>query len=569
MGTNFVSCKAKQAAADKTKAPDQLTESKEATELKFANLFISACSERMKGNLNDALNLFLDCKKINAANVALNYELGMIYKLMKSNAEALPYAKVAAEAEPKNEWYQLLLIDCYNQSRQVAQAIKVRENLVKNFPARSEFKEALALDYSFAGQYDKAIKVYDDLEKSYGVSEQISLSKVKLLKGQKKTKEALAELNKLQATNPNEVRYYAYLADYYMEQNELEKAKAMYDKISLLDPKNPNVNLALHDYYEAKGQKNEAYNALKKAFENPDLDATTKSNILIEYYKHAEQGQGDAIEKGSELGKIFLTVNPKAAEANALYADFLRLQNKPQEAALYYYTAAINEKRDYRVWENLLFTDNELMLYDSLEKHSAVAMELFPSHSGIYLYNGLANSQLKEYKKAAASLRDGLSLVNNNKALMLDFLSTLGDAYFNLKEHQKSDKAFEDALKIDADNTYVLNNYAYYLSLRNESLDKAEKLSKRTLELKANDRNYMDTYGWILYQQKRYKEAEAWLQKASQMGNKNPNILEHYGDVLYRLGKKDEALSAWLAAKDTGGNSVELLKKIKDKKLND
>ncbi len=567
---SLISCKTKKTAL---KNPDSLSngtnDSKEITELKFGNSYISACSERMKGNYKDALVFLEECKKINPTNAALNFELATIYKLTKANEQALYHAKIAAQTEPKNEWYQLLLIDCYNQNKQYAQAIKVREVLVKNFPTKSEFKEDLAIDYAIVGQYDKSFKIYEELEKSYGISEQLSLNKVKLLKSQKKSKEAEAELLKLSESNKNETRYYSYLAEFYMEQSEVEKAKSMYDNILSHNPKDPSIHLALHDYYEFKQQHAEAFAYLKKAFENSDLEVAVKANILSEYYKRAEQGQAEALEKGTELAKIFITLHPKATEANALYADFLRLQHQPKEAALYYYIAAINEKRDFRVWENLLFIDNELLHYDSLEHHSFMAMELFPNQPANYLYNGVANAQLKKYKKAERSLKDGLELVISNKAMMLDFLSSLGDAYYNLNEFQKSDKAFEDALKIDSDNTYVLNNYAYYLSLRNENLDKAEKLSKRTLELKPNDRNYLDTYGWILFQQKKYTEAETYLFRASQLGSKNPNIIEHYGDALFKTNKKEEAFLQWNAAKQAGGNSETLLKKIKDKKLNE
>ena len=84
-----------------------------------------------------------------------------------------------------------------------------------------------------------------------------------------------------------------------------------------------------------------------------------------------------------------------------------------------------------------------------------------------------------------------------------------------------------------------------------------------------NDRNYMDTFGWILYQQKKYTEAEIWLSKSSEMGIKNPTILEHYGDVLYKLNKNEEALKKWIESKQAGNNSHGLEKKIKEKKLND
>jgi tetratricopeptide (TPR) repeat protein len=196
-------------------------------------------------------------------------------------------------------------------------------------------------------------------------------------------------------------------------------------------------------------------------------------------------------------------------------------------------------------------------------------MELFPSQPTTYFFNGVANLQLRNHKKAAQSLKDGLEFVVDNKALMMDFYSNLGDAYFYLKEYEKSDKAFDDALKIDTDNTYVLNNYSYYLSLRNENLDRAEKLSKKANELSPNNRNYMDTYGWILYQQKKYKEAEEWLSTATKMGPPKADILEHYGDVLYKLNKAEEALQQWELAKKAGGNSDSLLNKIRTKKLND
>jgi Tfp pilus assembly protein PilF len=145
----------------------------------------------------------------------------------------------------------------------------------------------------------------------------------------------------------------------------------------------------------------------------------------------------------------------------------------------------------------------------------------------------------------------------------------MGDACFYLKDYAKSDKAFDDALKINADNTYVLNNYSYYLSLRSENLDKAEKLSRKANELAPNNRNYMDTYGWILYQQNKYKEAEEWLSAAAKIGPPKADIIEHYGDVLYKLNKTEEALTQWDLAKRAGGNSEALLSKIRTKKLND
>lgn len=538
--------------------------------LRLDSLYVDACALRIKGNLQEALKLFNACKKIDPTNPGVCYELGTIYKMLGVNDLALLNAKAAADADVKNEWFQLLLVECYNAQRQYNQAVKVREALVKNFPGKPEFKEDLAIQYSIIGQYDKAYKIYDELERTYGVNEQLSLNKVKLLKEQKKAKEMELELLRLLESNPNETRFYSYLADFYIENQELEKAKTMYDRILAVEPNNPTVNLALHDYYSGQGKPAEAFVYLKKAFLNQELDVATKLSIATSFYKRAlEYNDQKSRTDGFELAKIMLLVHPKSAETNLIYADFLTLDKDYREAIKFYYLAATANKSDYTTWGKLLVLDYELFLYDSLERHSSQAIDLFPSQPANYLYNGIANMQLKNYKKAVQSLNDGLEFVADNKSLMLDFYKSLGDANYYLKDYPKSDKAFEDALKIDSDNTYVLNNYAYFLSLRNENLEKAEKLSRKTNELRPNDRNYMDTYGWILYQQKKYKEAEEWLAAASKLGPKNPNILEHYGDVLYRLNKIDEALIQWSAAKKAGGFSDSLSQKIKDKRLND
>jgi tetratricopeptide (TPR) repeat protein len=530
--------------------------------------YVDACTARMKGNLQEALNLFNECAVLDPANPAVKYELGTIYKLLGVNDLALANAKACASADPKNEWYQLLLVECYNANKQYGQAVKVREALVKNFPDNTEFKEDLAIAYSITGQYDKALTIYNELERAYGVNEQITINKVKLLKQSKKLKDIEQELIKLSESNKSESRYYSYLADFYMENGELEKAKKNYDKILSVDPGNPVVNLALHDYYSAQGKTEEAFEHLKKAFQNPDLDVVTKTGIVTSFYKRSlEMNDAKAKSQGMDLAQIMIQVHPGSPEANSIYGDFLMLDNQPENALPYYYQAARNDSRDYVTWGKLLTTEYELSKYDSLERHSARAIELFPSQPGNYLYNGIANIQLKNYKKATLAFKDGLEFVVDNKTLLLDFYRSLGDASYYAKDYVQSDKAYENALKIDPDNTYVLNNYAYFLSLRNESLDKAEKLSRRTIELKPNDRNYMDTYGWILYQQKKYKEAEEWLSNAARSGPNNPNILEHYGDVLYRLNNVEEALRQWNAAKQAGGNSESLLKKIRDKKL--
>ena len=132
----------------------------------------------------------------------------------------------------------------------------------------------------------------------------------------------------------------------------------------------------------------------------------------------------------------------------------------------------------------------------------------------------------------------------------------------------ESDKAFESSIEIVADNPYTLNNYAYYLSVRNEKLDRAAEMSLQSIRIVPDNPSFEDTYGWILYQQKKYTEAEKWINNSLRNGGDKSGVVnEHYGDVLYQLGDKEKAVEYWKKAKQLGEASDLIDKKINDKML--
>jgi Tfp pilus assembly protein PilF len=143
----------------------------------------------------------------------------------------------------------------------------------------------------------------------------------------------------------------------------------------------------------------------------------------------------------------------------------------------------------------------------------------------------------------------------------------LGDAYNALKDFPNSERNYDEALLLDPKNEYVLNNFAYYLSLRKDKLEKAEKMSKLTLDLQPENINYLDTYAWILFQQGKYEDAKIYLQKAVSIGtDKSAVVFEHYGDVLFKLNDTTEAIKYWELANSKGGASEMIGKKLKEKK---
>lgn len=535
-------------------------------QIKFSYYFVEGCKERMKGNMELAENYFKECLKLDPTSIAVKYELGNVYRYNGLYDLAINYAKVCANSDIKNEWYQMLYIECLHNRRQYNDAADVYSRLIKNYPYRAEFYEGLAGEQMYAGNYEKSFKTYDELEKKFGQNEAFTLNKIKLLKQLRKTNEAELEFKNLIKFNPSEIRYYTYLAEFYQETNQPTKAMETYQQALQKEPNNPMVHLALADYYKLQNDKENFYKEIKTAFENPELEPETKTKILISFFQLAETDPNFS-KQANELLDITLRLHPTSAEAHAFKADVLYRDKKFAEAKTEYEKSISLDKNKFSIWTQLLYLESEQNDNISLEKHSAEAMELFPNQAAPYYFNGVANMQLKQYAKAIEAFNEGVEFVYDNNPLLLQFYSNLGESYNAIKNYEKSDKAFDNALKVDPDNAFILNNYGYYLSLRKTTLERAEKFSRRSNELSPNNRSYIDTYGWILYQLGKYKDAETWLSRAAKMGSPNAVITEHYGDVLYKLDKKEEALQYWKEAKLAGEGSEFLNKKIADKKL--
>ena len=144
------------------------------------------------------------------------------------------------------------------------------------------------------------------------------------------------------------------------------------------------------------------------------------------------------------------------------------------------------------------------------------------------------------------------------------FDAFLGDIYHQQGDEDKAFDAYDRTLRNNPDNALVLNNYAYYLSLRGERLEEALEMAIRANELVPDNVYYTDTYAWVLYKLGRYKEAEKIMKKCLGL-EKNPSgaNLEHYGDILLKLGKESEAMEYWKKAQQAGGASKELDQKLK------
>lgn len=546
----------------------EVTEGVNENRSEITNLFIDATNARLMGDTAKAISLYESCLAKNPKHSASMYELAQLYFESNDYSSASRFAEQASEIEPENKWYKLLLVEVYGKAGNKKKLLETCEKLVDKDPGNVDYLYELANAYLMNNDGSNAIKIYDKIEEVIGVTEEISMQKQRILLIEKKTELAAAEIEKLLKEFPDqEIRYLSVLAEMYMQAGRPDDAIRYYQQVLSKDPENPYIHITLSDYYRQKGDKKRSFDELKLGFANPALDIDTKIRVLLSYFTVNElytENKADIFE----LAQILVKTHPSEPKAHSMYGDFLLDEKRYSEARDEFRNVIRIDSSRYAVWESLLTAEIQLADYTALEEESSRAIELFPLLPIPYLYKGIALMERKKTEESISSFNTGLKLVSGNNALMAQFYTSLGDAYHRVKNYRASDENYEKALKIDPESSYVLNNYAYYLSLRNENLDKAETMAAKAVKLDPANPADMDTYGWVLYKLGRYSEALQWVEKAvAATPVPDADLLEHLGDIYFKLGETDKAVMQWQNALKAGNGSEFLEKKIKERKL--
>jgi len=548
------------------KAKKQLSE-EDQINLKY--LFVNANKEKILGNMDKAGELFAQCIRIDGSCHAAMYELALIYADQKKINDALFFARSANQVDPANTWYRLFLAELLMASKKSAEGEAVYAGLHKEYPHNVDyaFKYASALLYN--GKIIETIKVYDKVEEEIGINADLTIEKERLWLRLGKVDKAAAEIERLIAKEPHEIKNYSLLVELYQVNEMPDKALETIQRMQKVDSTSPYVYLALAEYYRSTNDKEKSFEQLKLAFASQELEQELKVKIISSYMP-VVQGNPEMLDQALTLSKIMTEAHPNDAISLAIYGDLLMVSDK-YEAAREQYTASLAiDNKSVIVWQQMLICQSQLSDFKGMLASSDEALTLFPDQSIFYLFNGVALTDAKRHDDAVKVLLAGSKLVVDNDYQLKEFYKSLADNYNTLKNYKDSDTYFDKALKLDPRDPLILNNYAYYLSERNEYLEKAETMSKLSNEIRPGEPSYEDTYGWILFMMGKYTDAKIWLQKAIDHGGAtNGTILEHMGDVMFKLGETNSALDYWTRAKAAGDTSDSIDSKIRDKKLDE
>ncbi len=526
-----------------------------------------------------ALMYFQKSLDLFPGNAAAHYKVAEI--LTKSDKQedlerAATSIEHAIRFERDNKYYYLLGVQIYSSLGNMAKTVDMYETMLAEVGDCEPYMFELAAVHLYNQQPEQALRVYNRAEDYFGVNEVSSLQKQKIYFDQGKPKEAIEEGDKLMASFPDENRFIMAYAETLSQYGKTDMAIEKLEKFLADHPDASPVAMLLAGFYQETRQEAKSLPLIRSIIEDPSIEVNSKLIVMSTLQTKVEQSrqQGQTSAEGQEfvfaLLSTLLKMHPHEPRVLFLAGDLYVSAGQKEKALEYYRSVRNSDEANFEVWQNLLLIESELNQFDSLIVHADEALELYPNQGIVYYFQGFAYLRKYNHPKAAVALESAKKMSTSNSQLVQQINGLLGDAYYNTKEYAKSDAAFEAALAGNPNDELVLNNYSYYLALRKEKLDKAERMATQLIRDHPDQSAYLDTYAWVLFVQGKYKEALKVIEKVFQLLNINATHYEHYGDILFKLGRVEEAVKNWQAARTMEGGKSDLLdKKIADRRLYD
>lgn len=546
----------------------------------FDYFYLEAEKCRLAEDYPSALELYGHCLELHPESAATIYNLALIHFYLQNDSLGTEMLQRACRLDSRNPWYLESLASVYLNKRNTEESIPVLEKLASLQSRRSDVLSQLVRIYKTKGETDMAIRTLNRIELIEGKTAQISMEKFLLYMDREDRASAFRELQALCDEFPHDMNYRVLLGNQYLQFDEKEKGLALYEEVRQKEPSNINLHLAMIAYYNGIGDK-ERFKSLRDSLL---LDSGTLPELRVDLMKmYVDDALRDSLL------------------APELIATFDTLLARPQKDvqmlllwAAYQLATHVGEDQLAETMRRILEVEpgHQLALSQLLQyyakKEDAQGMEdicrrgvnYYPEELSYAYFLGLTLYQQQKSQEAVAIFEQGLRSREDNASpqLVSDLFSVLGDIHYQANRPEEAFAAYDSSLVYVENNLSCLNNYAYYLCLREEHLDKAEEMSYRTIKAEPTNPTYLDTYAWILFVKKDYAGARMYMDKVVPphlseeellaRADLSGNVIEHAGDVYAQCGEMETAFRYWKTAarKADGTCTPSLNKKLKKKK---
>lgn len=539
------------------------------TKLRLRYFYEEAANQQALGKYDVAYELLQHCKNIAPDAAEVYFALSSYDRDLNSNAMAINDIKRAAELSPENSTYREQLAMTYIATKDYPNAIKAYEKLYSSNPDRTDVLEILLSLYGQKKDYANMLATVDRMVSADGESEQTVLTRMHIYSLQGKKKEEFNTLKRFVDRYPNDMSYQVMMSNWLLQNGEKQKAFDILQKVQKTDPQNVQAKLSMIDYYRAENLDSIARKMEEGLLTNPHTSTDTKVSIIRSVIANNEASGGDST-KVLSLFRNILAGKQENADLAELYVAYLSLKKMPEDSivgGLKRILEIAPDNKGARI--ELLRTLWGKIGNDEIIEISKPGVEYNPDEMAFYYFLGFAYIQKDDDDNAFDIFRKGVAQATDSSepSLVSDMYSYIGDIYHQRGQIEEAYAAFDSCLQWKEDNVECMNNYAYFISVDGGDLSRAEQMSYKTIKAQPTNSLYLDTYAWVLFQEKRYAEAQIYIEQAVANDSTNSYVqLEHAGDIYIMLGETDKAIDYWRRAIQAGGDAKAIERKIRLKK---
>ncbi len=516
--------------------------------------FLGGVAEMLMGSNQRAIAAFQSIVKLNPTHAPSYYYLSRIAYVDGKSKDAKDYIERALKIDSNNSLYLELYAMLQIQLAEYANAIEtVNKARILNPKDRENYTMEIALLQELK-RYEEAFTLAREYEQKFGIDDAIEKIYSELYISQKDYFGLLTFRQRLVDSSPDNINYILSLAEIMAATGNYNEALRLYSRAIEIDSESIDAYSALANFHRVQKNTEGYIEALQPIFRNSNVSPEAK-------IKAFEEDFFDPIPYRLFYNQIqrlisnLLLAHPNDRAVRELYGRYLLFIGDIQSAEGHYKAMVESGGFSSEVYKTLLDIKLYREEFDQAIEVATLAAETFndieflQSRAIAYWLKGDAKTSLREL--------DGIIGQSNSDSLNSALYGLKGDIYHGEGLNSKAFSAYKKALKYNADNTLVLNNYAYYLAISGKRLPDALEMAERANELSVDNPTYLDTEAWVLFLLGRYVDAQLLMSRVMKL-DENPSgeVLIHYGDILYALGDDFLARDYWKKALEAGGDNT-------------
>lgn len=408
----------------------------------FQEFFYEALKQKGIENHDKAITSLEKCLKLEPNNATVYSELGRNYLARKDYKKAYDSFERASQLDPKNMWFLVGMYDVCYETRDFDQAIEIVKKLI---PFKKEYKEDLTSLYMNTQQFDKALTLINELNDSVGKSDLRENYKLSILRDPKFQGAEIKHLQELIVKEPKVESNYISLIFLYSESNQEDKALAIAKKLEKEIPSSDWAQVSLFKFHLANKDGAKAVKSMNAVLASNKIDNKIRHRVMNEFLIFAK----DKPEFDADLQKaISYFENDTEVDVAKEIGKFFHVKKDWAKAEKYYNLQLQSQPEDLETVILLFEIYGEQQQFATLAQKSEAMIESFPLQPNLYFYAGLANNQLKNFKKAKDLLEMGLDYIVDDAQLEMNFNIQLGEAFSGMGDKKQMEKHFQKAEQI-------------------------------------------------------------------------------------------------------------------------